>query len=143
MQLKKIKKYAIPLICGLATIILMRFVFFIGFVPSPSMEPAIHQGSYVFGVRIFDKLDRGDIIIFKRNGRTLVKRIAAVSGDMIYMDDNLHQAWVNTHIKTAIRTLIVPDGCYFVLGDNHNNSWDSRYWDDAWVKESDIIAYVP
>ena len=36
----------------------------------------------------------------------------------------------------------VPEGCYYMLGDNRNNSEDSRFWNDPFVEESDIIAKV-
>jgi len=66
----------------------MRFVFFIGYVPTASMEPTISAGNYVFGIRLYGELQRGDVVIFRLNGQHLVKRIAAVPGDIVSIDES-------------------------------------------------------
>lgn len=101
------------------------FALLIGYVPTESMEPTLETGSLILGLRIFDELETGDIIIFRRDGSYLVKRIAACAGDTID-----HQNSIVT----------VPDNCYYVLGDNAENSHDSRYWADPYVSHEDVIA---
>ena len=41
------------------------------------------------------------------------------------------------------KTITVPAGCYFLLGDNTHNSLDSRYWEEPFVTEDQIVAIVP
>jgi signal peptidase I len=127
---KRAKALGIPLLCGLLIFLLFRFVLIIGYVPSASMEPAIQSGSYILGLRTHGELQRGDIVVFHLEGRMLVKRIAGVPGDSVYVQE--------TEIN-------VPDGCYYLLGDNPAESRDSRYWEDPFIHERDILArlFIP
>ena len=117
----------IPVFFVLLIFILFRFVFIIGYVPTESMEPTINKESMILGVRVYGELEVGDIVIFEKDGEFMVKRIAAKGGDTITVDDRVYE---------------VPDGCYFMLGDNKTNSYDSRYWDDPYVKGEKIVAKV-
>ncbi len=139
--IKRVKPWYIPVGLTLAFFILFRFVFFIGFVPSGSMEPTLPEGSIIIGSRIISEPKVGDIIVFQRDGVYMVKRIAAVPGNTLdlrelsYMENYPRperQEWIIT----------VPEDCYFVLGDNSNNSVDSRYWDDPYIKKESITAYI-
>lgn len=117
----------IPVFFVLLIFILFRFVFIIGYVPTESMEPTINKESMILGVRVYGELEVGDIVIFEKDGEFMVKRIAAKGGDIITVDDRVYE---------------VPDGCYFMLGDNKTNSYDSRYWDEPYVKGEKIVAKV-
>lgn len=123
--LKKSGKWIFPAIAMLLTFILLKCVLLIGYVPTESMEPTLEKGSYIVGCRFYSKLETGDIIIFRRDDNFLVKRIAAVEGDTIE--------------KNGV-SLTVPEGSYYVLGDNVDNSYDSRYWVDPFVSEDDVVA---
>ena len=101
---------------------LFHQLFYLGYVPSASMEPAIHRGSYIFGTRLIRSLAPGDIIIFRHDHRTLTKRIAYAPGDVL--PDGA----------------IVPDDSYYALGDNQSVSMDSRFWNKPFVHHNDIIA---
>ena len=123
--MKKRMIFIIPMIVFVGILILFQTVFFIGYVPTASMEPTLKENSIVFGSRIFGDLSVGDIIVFKHDGRTMVKRIAAVGGEMFESDEKIY---------------VVPNSCFFVLGDNAENSWDSRYWEDPFVNREQIVA---
>ena len=122
------KKYIwiiIPVFVATIVVVLMKTVFFLGYVPTSSMEPTLKKGSLIFGIRVFDKLEIGDIIVFKKDGKLLVKRIAAKAGETITINKIEYT---------------VPEGCYFVLGDNKNCSIDSRYWEEKYVPKNSIIV---
>ena len=120
----KKKWILIPLLCFALALLLFRYVIYIGYVPTESMEPTIMAGDKIFGIRIMGELEVGDVIVFEHEGTYMVKRIAAVQGDKL--EDNS----------------IVPESCYYVLGDNIYDSYDSRYWDNPFIHKSQIVAIV-
>ena len=123
--MKKLLPILIPVFCAILVLVLFSFVFYLGYVPTASMEPTIPQGSLVLGVRRFGDLHPGDIVIFRHEGRILVKRIAAGPGE--------------TYILNG-RPVTIPAGYYLLLGDNAEDSFDARYWEDPFIVSSDIIA---
>ena len=125
--MKKLLPILIPVFCAVLVLVLFRFVFYLGYVPTASMEPTIRQGSLILGLRQFGELHTGDVVIFRHDGRTLVKRIAASPGE--------------TYILNG-RPITVPAGQYLLLGDNADDSYDARYWDDPFVPEKDMIAIM-
>ena len=144
--MKTIKKtmqfLSVPLLCGLGVFILFRFVLFLGYVPSASMEPTISTDSLIIGNRLYGELQRGDIVIFERNGTCLVKRIAASPGDIVYLEDQTHTVSVNVETENATRVLEVPKDSYFMLGDNTTVSIDSRYWENPFISKDCIDAVM-
>ena len=44
--------------------------------------------------------------------------------------------------KRNRQVVVVPGDCFFVLGDNAENSYDSRYWENMFVKKTDVVARV-
>lgn len=138
---KRVRGWVVPISLTLFVFVLMKAVFFVGYVPTASMEPTLKAGSYIFGIRNTSKLETGDIIVFHHDGQLLVKRIAGCPGDEIDRRDLAYMKTVAIPVWND-PLLIVPDGCYFVLGDNAENSIDSRYWDTPYVNQADIVARI-
>lgn len=123
--MRKYKWLVIPFLVFALVMLLFRFVFLIGYVPSASMEPTLKENSYILGIRIVKDLDVGDIIIFEHDDQIMVKRIAGKTGDKV---------------QTVYGETIVPYGQYYVLGDNADNSYDSRYWQEPFIKKEEVVA---
>jgi signal peptidase I len=137
--IKTLKNSAGFVIACVLTVALLKCVRFIGYVPSASMEPAIRAESYIIGFRLYGSLEIGDIIVFKRNGRMLVKRVAGLPGDVLYIDDATNSVMREADASHT-RALTVPEHSYFVLGDNAAESFDSRYWSDPFVRAESVVA---
>lgn len=124
---KKLCQVLIPLSVAFTVIALFRWMFFIGYVPTSSMEPTLKTGSVLLGIRIIGSIETGDIIVFRHNEKLFVKRVAAVGGDIIEENG---------------QTLTVPAECFYVLGDNTEHSYDSRCWKEPFVERQDVLAVV-
>lgn len=134
-------------------------VFYIS-VSSNSMNPTIIQNDKVIVSRINkdQKIKRNDIIVFysKEIGRMLVKRVVGIPGDVIYIDEefnllvNGNEIIKNSNVNLPYEynyddiqynsRIIVPNEAYFVIGDNFNNSFDSRFWKNKFVLKEFILG---
>jgi signal peptidase I len=142
----------------LIALFLKNFVIINATVPSGSMENTIMPGDDLFGLRIaylFSEPERGDIIIFKYpddESQKFIKRIIGLPGDEVVIEDGkiyingseepldesyLKEEWVR---NTGPYDFVVPEGCYLVMGDNRNDSWDARYWTNTYVTEDELIG---
>lgn len=130
------------------------FVMINSRVPSGSMEPTIVTGSRMIGFRLsytFNDPERGDIIIFKYpddESVYYVKRIIGLPGETIEIKDGfvyvdgviLVEDYLTVTTEGNFGPYVVPEGSYFVMGDNRNNSHDSRYWENTYVPEENILG---
>ena len=124
-RIKRLLPILIPLLCAILVVLLFRTVFFLGYVPTTSMEPTIPKGSLILGLRQYGELTTGDIVIFRHEGQTLVKRIAACPGE--------------TYMLNGSQITVPPDH-YLLLGDNAYASYDARYWENPFTPAEDILA---
>lgn len=137
-------------------IILTRFVLLIGIVESNSMEPAIMTGEITISNRlayINREPERGDIVDFKskeNNNAIFTKRIIGIPGDTISFYSGYiiingqlcdETEYLLLDVETdCMKTFVVPDNTYFVLGDNRENSYDSRYWENPYISKDEICG---
>lgn len=136
-----VKPWMLPVGLTLIFYLILRFVLLVGYVPTPSMEPTLRQNSIIIGTRLYGELKTGDIIVFQKDGVLIVKRIAGSPGERIDLTKISYMESVPIPIFEQ-EVITVPKNAYFVLGDNSQNSWDSRYWEDPFISAEEIVAKV-
>lgn len=141
-------------IIAMAVALTMR-TFIIGFyiVPSDSMYDSLESGDIIIGEKFDKSYNVGDIVTFneKTSGELYVKRVVAVAGQTIEIKDGYlyvdgvkqDQDFINGTtelIGEYSYPYTIPDGCVWVMGDNRENSRDSRFFGP--VKISDIDSKI-
>ncbi len=135
-------------------VILNMFLIVNAIIPSASMENTIMTGSRIFGNRLsYVRHDpqRGDIVIFRypdNEKELFIKRLIGMPGDTLQMTDGivyingepLDEPYLATIPYGDYGPVLVPEDRYFVMGDNRNNSADSRYWEHTFVQRGKILG---
>lgn len=145
------------------TVLFIVMIFFLSFemptIVSNSMEPSIFTKDVLVVRKNIKEVRRGDIISFKNpyapedRGSSYIKRVIGLPGEMIEMKDSvvyinnkpLDEGYLNKSNEeyydaghSNVKAFRVPNGTYYVLGDNRHLSLDSRNF--GVVKKEDIIG---
>jgi signal peptidase I len=111
-------------------------------VDGRSMEPTFHHGEYVIVNKLayrFGEFERGDVIVFPypfNEEEDFIKRIIGLPGDrlavrggQVYVNDRLlDEPYISAQPLRDFEETLVPESQLFVMGDNRNDSSDSRSW---------------
>lgn len=118
-----------------------------------SMAPTLDEGEIVVSVKS-SSLERGDIVAFYYNNKILVKRLIAMPGDWVNIDESGNvfvngekleepyleeKAFGDTTIEFPYQ---VPESRYFVMGDHRATSVDSRNSAVGCVSEEQIVSKI-
>ncbi|MCX6817210.1 MAG: signal peptidase I [Candidatus Beckwithbacteria bacterium] len=141
-------------------VVMYRFLFQPHQVKGSSMYDNFHDGEYLLTDKIsyrFTPPQRDDVIVFKapqNEDYDYIKRIIGLPGDRVkikqgrvYVNEQIldESGYLDKSIMTQPgyftqegQTLTVPEGNYFVMGDNRSNSSDSRDW--GFVPTANIVG---
>lgn len=156
---KEILSWVIPFASALVVALLLKnYVIINADIPTGSMENTIMPGNRLIGSRLSylkDGPERGDIVIFRypdNEEELYVKRVIGLPGETvdirdghIYIggsevpltEDYLKEEWT---VAMGDYHFQVPEDSYLMLGDNRNDSWDARYWNNTYVQREKILG---
>lgn len=151
--IKELMPYVLIVILAL---FLNTFIIINAKIPSGSMETTIMTGERVFGNRLAylrSDPERYEIVIFHYpddESFLFVKRIIGLPGETIELKDGQvyingvndmeHETFVSSDRHDDFGPYTVPEGCYFVLGDNRAHSNDARFWNIKCVRKDKIVG---
>ena len=141
-------------------ILVFTFVGRIIGVVGSSMVPTLHNGDMLILQSIGYEPRQGDVVVLTKEFGSvegpIVKRVIATGGQTVHIDyatnsvyvdgERLDEPYINEPMRSpgvnTITDITVPEGCIFVLGDNRNNSSDSRLPELGAVDERYVLGRV-
>ena len=156
---RNLKLIAGALVIVLCSICLFGFVIGVDRVSGNSMYPYLNHGDWIVYGRGMGGIQRDEVVVFDKNGESLVKRVAGLPGDTVEISPSGGEVVVNgVQIRENYVTLTDPvqdekeqergapltvmEGQYLVLGDNRSVSIDSRDSSMGTVAAEQILGTV-
>ncbi|HHV13671.1 MAG TPA: signal peptidase I [Clostridiales bacterium] len=151
--LKEILDWVLVIVIAIVLALLInKLVIYKVSPPTASMENTIMVDDKVITYRLaylFSNPHRGDIIVFQAPDtpeEDYIKRVIGLPGEtvevidgVVYIDgDPLEEDYLKEPMEGSFGPYEVPEGSYFMMGDNRNISWDARYWTEKFVKKDKI-----
>ncbi len=138
-------------------VIFRTYIFRTAYAMSVSMEPTLHEGQILIVSRInylAGKPERGDIVVIdseqdKLEHLNLIKRVVGLPGETVEIKNN--RVYIDgkmlepdfTQSPTpdfGFEKTTIPEGKYMVMGDNRENSRDSRFKSVGFIEEEYLIG---
>ncbi len=145
---EEIKDWVISILIAIVLAFFIRyFIVELYMVEGPSMRPTLVNGERLVVNKFiyrFKTPERGEVLVFRYPrdpSRDFIKRVIAVPGDTVEIKDGrvflngqlLNEPYILERIKGSYPVATVPEGHIYVMGDNRNNSEDSRFRDVGFV----------
>jgi len=145
---EEIKDWVVSIVVAVVLAFLIReFVVELYIVDGPSMQPTLQSeerlvvNKFIYSFRDPEK---GEILVFqypRDPRRDFIKRVIATQGDTVeikdgrvFVNDKLqNEDYILEKMRGSYPKSTVPKGTVFVMGDNRNNSEDSRFADVGFV----------
>lgn len=142
---------------AIAIVLALFIIFFVAqsfLVQGSSMEPTLHDGERLLVDKLtyrFREPHRGEIIVFgypRDPRRKFIKRVIGLPGDTVEIRNRtlevngepIEESYIRGPMYQPYPRITVPEGTVWVLGDNRNNSEDSRFEDVGPVPRGNIVG---
>jgi len=144
------KKFILKIIIiGFFVFIITSFFYQCVFVKGNSMLPTYENNRLLIIKKFNFDINRNDVVVFNNNNNILVKRIVGIPGDYLevknkylYVNNNKFDTFKIDDRGIVDDGLLLKENEYFALGDNRNNSIDSRHKEVGIINFKDIIGKV-
>ncbi|MGB9680168.1 MAG: signal peptidase I [Thermoanaerobacteraceae bacterium] len=154
---KEIISWILTIALAFAIAMFIRtYIFELVDVPTGSMLNTIQlndkfiENKFIYR---FEPIKRGDIVVFKfpdDPSVNFVKRVIGIGGDTIEIKNGVlirngkvvNEPYLKEPMKGNFGPYVVPPDHYFMMGDNRNQSLDSRFWEHKYVSRNQILGKI-